>query len=850
MKRWSGFISLILVIVICFILACDSVGATNINFISNASKIDSYLNEKLETASQDELISVHIWYKDINHNSVEQLVENECGFSKEEIAIEYEMPSVELITSYKNGDVSAKTEMSNYMHRTENLRTKEKQRTDEYVITRRNVSKSKYNEKSFDIISSLNIPEDKIIFRSEYAPTLIAELNKDEIERLNNDRRIESIEYYFPFESVEDESTDSVIALEKDILNIVKVNDTLGLTGVGVKIGMIESTHPDVSHDSIDGANIINRGDIREYEHSINVARIMVGDSDGIAKNATLYSVCNSNNNYKEKTFDYTQFEWLLSQGVSVINISYGLETSAGVEYSYTFPEKWIDHLVAYHNVTVVKAAGNDGKDNKRVSVPGLAHNIITVGSFSTKLSPETTDDYLLEKSSWTNSGVYGGYEYEAIEKPDIIMPGEISTTDHIGKSIVEIIKIKMNGGKSISSGTSFAAPFLTGSIALMLELKPSLAAFPQAIKAIVLASCHRKVGRSPRNEAVETLEEGITECQGAGVPDVWTMACIISQGTYGVGVLDDQQNIHRFYQPNYSATKMNVSLCWLRENNEDGSEDNNISVGPNINLDLYVNNNGTQHTSLNGNSSTEMTYFDLDAINHMYEMEVRRISSYSDSVRYGYAYSTNESYFGTARNDGIYKVKNLLTQEYLTLNPTNNELVMQEYSNLDSKQDWIIKYNSVGGWNIISGNASTQGAVAFGDSYDTNSKKIELSNEAVGFSLFSWEGMSLNQDYGAFRFYTRTGSDAWYIGCDDNNAILSSNISSLFSSYWALEKQNYRLGDANADGVINELDKTLVQSYLANSVTLDNKQMFLADVDRDGTVSIIDAYYIEIIYL
>ena len=182
MKRWSRFISLILVIVICFILACGSVGATNINFISNASKIDSYLNEKLETASQDELISVHIWYKDINQNSVEQLVENECGFSKEEIAIEYEMPSVELITSYKNGDVSAKTEMSNYMHRTENLRTKEKQRTDEYVITRRNVSKSKYNEKSFDIISSLNIPEDKIIFRSEYAPTLIAELNKDEIE--------------------------------------------------------------------------------------------------------------------------------------------------------------------------------------------------------------------------------------------------------------------------------------------------------------------------------------------------------------------------------------------------------------------------------------------------------------------------------------------------------------------------------------------------------------------------------------------------------------------------------------------------------------------------------------------
>ena len=468
------------------------------------------------------------------------------------------------------------------------------------------------------------------------------------------------------------------------------------------------------------------------------------------------------------------------------------------------------------------------------------------------------SDDYLEDYSCWANSGIVSDFEYVAIEKPDVIMPGDISNLDYLGLSLEELSQEDPEDNSQrpiyrIDCGTSFATPFLTGSIALMLELKPSLSAFPQAIKAIVLASCHRKVEPSERNEPEETLEEGITERQGAGVPDVWTMACIISQGTYGVAVLDGQQSTHRFFQPNYNATKMNVSLCWMRDNyriNEGSDVDNTISIGPYINLDLYVNYDEEQHTSLKSNSSTEMTYFDLDADNNVYEMTVKRNSDYSDAVRYGYAYSTNESYFGTARNDGIYKVKNLLTQEYLTLNPTNNELVMQEYSNLDSKQDWIIKYNSVGGWNIISGNASTQGAVAFGDSYDTNSKKIELSNEAVGFSLFSWEGMSLNQDYGAFRFYTRTGSDAWYIGCDDNNAILSSNISSLFSSYWALEKQNYRLGDANADGVINELDKTLVQSYLANSVTLDNKQMFLADVDRDGTVSIIDAYYIEIIYL
>ena len=38
------------------------------------------------------------------------------------------MPSVELIASYKNGDTSSKSEMSNYMKRTEKLRLKEKEK--------------------------------------------------------------------------------------------------------------------------------------------------------------------------------------------------------------------------------------------------------------------------------------------------------------------------------------------------------------------------------------------------------------------------------------------------------------------------------------------------------------------------------------------------------------------------------------------------------------------------------------------------------------------------------------------------------------------------------------------------
>lgn len=123
------------------------------------------------------------------------------------------------------------------------------------------------------------------------------------------------------------------------------------------------------------------------------------------------------------------------------------------------------------------------------------------------------------------------------------------------------------------------------------------------------------------------------------------------------------------------------------------------------------------------------------------------------------------------------------------------------------------------------------------------------MVDEARNYTLLNWDNMNSNQDYGAFRFYTRTGPSEWYIGCDNNNAVLSTNISLLLSSYWILEKQNYRLGDVNLDGTIDSNDKMLVQSYLDNTNSLNNKQLFLADVDSDGVITIIDTLQVEMMY-
>ena len=53
-------------------------------------------------------------------------------------------------------------------------------------------------------------------------------------------------------------------------------------------------------------------------------------------------------------------------------------------------------------------------------------------------------------------------------------------------------------------------------------------------------------------------------------------------------------------------------------------------------------------------------------------------------------------------------------------------------------------------------------------------------------------------------------------------------------------------LGDANEDGIINVMDATTVQKYLAGLSSLSDTGMYLADVDSNGIVNIMDATTIQ----
>jgi hypothetical protein len=143
--------------------------------------------------------------------------------------------------------------------------------------------------------------------------------------------------------------------------------------------------------------------------------------------------------------------------------------------------------------VVVVAAAGNLGQNHNgrtqygAICAPGNAPWVLTVGASSTNGTLTRVDDSMARFSS------RGPTYLDYLAKPDLVAPGvgTVSTTDaasflYLTKPLLRVAGLLPLGSKPYLSlsGTSMAAPVVTGSVALMLQANPSLT--PNAVKAIL----------------------------------------------------------------------------------------------------------------------------------------------------------------------------------------------------------------------------------------------------------------------------------------------------------------------------------------------------------------------------
>jgi serine protease AprX len=316
------------------------------------------------------------------------------------------------------------------------------------------------------------------------------------------------------------------------------VQKTLGVTGAGVGVAVIDSGitswHDDLTDRTGSTAlpfgnqrvaafvDFVN-GQLTPYDdlgHGTHVAGIIAGngvDSQGqkagSAPDATLVSLKVLDSNGAGNISDIiAALDWVLANhiqyNIRVVNMSVGAQIH---ESYWTDPLTLAAKRVVDAGVVVVAAAGNWGKhiDGTPVwggiAAPGNAPWVITVGASSTNGTPSRGDDTMATFSSRGPTYLDWG------AKPDLVAPGVGTVSlSAPGSNFYNTRPTALVPGRDGSleylslSGTSMAAPVVSGVVAQMLQVNPTLT--PNAVKAILEYTAQKYIAYKPLEEGAGFL--------------------------------------------------------------------------------------------------------------------------------------------------------------------------------------------------------------------------------------------------------------------------------------------------------------------------------------------------------
>lgn len=757
-------------------------------------------------------IPVIIWRNSVSDKDIEGQVKEKIGFTINDLEEKYDLPSPELINELSKaaqGDAKEYLEvlMKSHMELTAASRKKENENTDLYLKTRRSIVSEMYSEKTQEFIEKTEIENESVLFSSNYAPMMICNLTPAEIKFVSENDDVEEIELYTEYEE-EDCAFPSTNV--KSVMGINKINQYLNLTGENVNIGIYESDKVDKNNTDYDlnmsKVNVVH-GNHLESDHATWVAAVAAGNQ-GIAPNANILSVSNYT--------DWEGFrvsgalpglEQLISLNVKLINVSWGLINTTSCYDNWA---KYFDNVISSSKVTIVCATGNVYE--RLILSPSSAYNCIAVNAFN-----NVNDEDVLCKFSFKTDENY------SYKKPDVI------------------------GEAFGAGGTSTAAPVITGMIALLLEYKPNLAVHPELVKAILMASCHKKATKiyatnssSGSTSALnEPLSEGLSRHQGAGIPNMYNMISIASQHSYGSGTLEDDEISIPIVQPKYNAQNMNLAFSYLQTNLT--VSQNGVSNYDDYNINLISGN--TSKSSNYANSSTELIYTDLFSTNNKYNLKISRNSGNSQEISYGYAWSTdNAKFIPTLAEEGLYSLRNKAYNTYMTNDPSNSRCTLNSYTG-NNNQIWAMKYNSSTGKYTMQSAYGTSYGMKTGTTISGSYKNVAegTSTQAAAVTI------QFNGD-GSYTFLQYINGTEYALGKYSNYTAWAPYNANYTTQRWYMESLQWRRGDVNMDGVINSADANAVSQHLTgSSVFTSNIQKFLADANLDGIIDVSDVSYINL---
>lgn len=374
-------------------------------------------------------------------------------------------------------------------------------------------------------------------------PSVTARLTKRQILEL---AQREDVGMIYLIEERGQEETD--VAIPTDLVPVVWDR---GFDGSGVTITILEDGNIDPNVTCLDISDTRNSPQ-GVQGHNTRVASVATCDHAtyrGVAPGATLldagFDSTGPGGASQEEAVAALRWAVESPHTAPVVNISYGWEEDNDLHWT----DRAFDYWARHEFVFIAKSAGNTGGS---ITSPGKGWNLLTVGGTDDHDTVSWGDDTMYVSSAYINPA--GGDR----EKPEIVAPA------------VDITAISSGNNPVTRSGTSYAAPQVAGVAALLIDREGTLSAWPEASRAIIMASATHNIDGPTGIPTGQELRDGagainaafaddIAQNRNTSATDPCEESCWWGSGTSGV---PEGEYLYRYFNAD-AGQYIRVAISW-----------------------------------------------------------------------------------------------------------------------------------------------------------------------------------------------------------------------------------------------------------------------------------------------